>query len=121
MKKGWILFLVGIAFVSSGLFLLYQDEEALKQEKRRQEVALEEKRQAIKESYGFKVKTIKESSLYQKEGEEYQKIGTVGEGVSFSLEDLVDDSGYFQIKDTPYYFYYEEVRPSEEIEEEKRY
>lgn len=75
-----------------------------------------EKMISIKEHYSSTV-LMNSGSIYQKENDQYQKVGAVEKNTLFSLAEFsIDDVNdtYFPISNSNYYVYFEEVSPTEE-------
>ncbi len=75
----------------------------------------------IKEHYGKYVKTNKETKIYKKNGIAF---GTIGKDVELTLNDMSDNSGYFNITDfnNEYYIYYNDVDKIDSLsEKDNRY
>jgi len=106
-----LLFLLGF-FTVKGI--------QLKTEKQRQEL-LEQKeklKQEIISSYGLFVKTNKDSNIYQKNENEYKKIGKVSENIELELENLetiTEETLYFKLKNLDYYISYKDVEKIESL------
>ena len=75
----------------------------------------------IKEHYGKYVKTNKETKIYKKNGIAF---GTIGKDVELTLNDMSDNSGYFNIADFngEYYINYNDVDKIDSLsEKDNRY
>lgn len=82
-------------------------------QKKNEEQAIED----IRKHYASMVVTTKETTLWKKEQEKYQEIGTVAPHVVLYLKALDEKEEYFQIEDTPYAIYFSDV----EMTTEKNY
>ena len=120
MKKRyiWIVSLVVIGIILSGVGVYFYQEEQQKilaqEEKEQQRQLLE----LIKAHYQQQVTTIKDGDIYQLVNDKYESIGTIKPGVILALEPLDNitlEDTYFQIAATNYYISYDVVEPTDKI------
>ena len=120
MKKRyiWIVSLVVIGIILSGVGVYFYQEEQQKilaqEEKEQQRQLLE----SIKAHYQQQVTTIQDGDIYQLVNDKYESIGTIKPGVILALEPLDNitlEDTYFQIAATNYYISYDVVEPTDKI------
>ncbi len=118
--KKWVyvvilLFLLGGGF---GAYKFIHDRNVAKKQE-------EEKRiiENIEKHYSDYVKVVKDTTLYEEDGNNFKEVGTIYEGVKLALveEDIHVDTKYFHIKDLDYYISYEDVEEIEEFKKDDRY
>ena len=80
------------------------------------------RKEMIEKHYGNVVQVSKDTKLFRKEDANYRAVGTLYEGTILSLEEKekTTEEGYFLLKDTAYYVFYEDVE-RKEIEEDTSY
>ena len=110
MKKTIIiisLLLLGVSLILIGG--AYQNKlEVERKDKLAKEKALleNETKKKIKEAYHENVAISKETNLYKLENKKYIKSGKVFKDVIFNLENNDNLDGYYKIKNSDYYLYY---------------
>jgi peptidoglycan/xylan/chitin deacetylase (PgdA/CDA1 family) len=70
----------------------------------------------IRNTYNIYVKTIKTTYLYDNNE---NKIGKIAKNITLELNNKIKKYKYFQIKNTPYYIYYEDIKKVKKIQKEK--
>lgn len=133
MKKKIILIVVLIILIIGsvvGGYIYYnnhqkelmQEKEELEHEKQLNQE--KELLNAIKNSYNEFVKTNKEAKLYKLVKGEYKEIGQVSNNTNLTLtkvENITIDNKYFKLANIDYYISYEDVIPSQPVEENDYY
>ena len=121
--KKWVYVILLIILLGGG-FATYEIIHNINLKKAEEKRIADEKMLAsIKEHYNTFVKTIRDTSLYKKDGSEYVKIGDVYKDVNLNLVDqeITLDTKYFQIKNLDYYIFYGDLEKTEEIKNDNRY
>lgn len=82
-----------------------------------------EKKDEINKNYNKDVKTIKETEIYVKDGNNYTKMGKIYKDVNLKLDKRKknDKEKYFKVIDSDIYVYYEDVKPTDTYIENDRY
>lgn len=123
MKKIGILITSIVVIAVSAFFLFYWNENKKKEEQKRYEQEQIEKQQQhiqeINNHYNQYVKTTTKAELYIKENNKYQKVGTVSKDVNLELESKENE--YFKISGFDYYIYYQNVTPTTQTEQTKKF
>ncbi len=124
-KRRIVLIIIGILIVLGLIlsFFLYQqrvEQERLeKEEKERKETI-----KRIKLHYDLTVIVDKESALYKKKKDRFEKAGMIAKGRKLRLEKtkITEKTKYFKIDGLDYYISYKQVSPTKEsIIEDTRY
>jgi len=118
--KKWVYILILILLLGGGFGVykvLHDKEVARKKEEEKQII------DDIKSHYNQYSKIAKDTILYEKDGNDYNEIGTIYSDVNVELEEeeIKIDTKYFQIKDLDYYVSYEDVEEGEEQQKNTRY
>ena len=112
-----LLLLLGGAF----LFVFYKEQEAKdRQKKLEQDQRQQEK---IEKAYAPFVEVTNDATLYQKQGEIFQEVGTAYKGMQFELfdEEITSQTKYFHIKGYDLYIPYQFVKKVENLTVNTRY
>ncbi len=111
-----ILLLIIIGIITSNYFI---DKYKKQQLVEKRELLVEK----IQKNYHKIVKTTTETELYKLENNVYQVVGKVGNNINLPLKeiDITYETKYFPVADTEYFIDYQNVTPSEEIEQNNRY
>ena len=115
------LILSGISVYNKNLKIM--ENKKIETEKKEELLKKEQKKNEIESHYGKNVITNKESDLFEKTGEKYNKIGSVSKDFSLTLEDtdISFDTEYFRISGFNYYIRYSDVDVGKEYIKNNRY
>ena len=118
--KKWVYAVLLLVLIGGG-FAVYK----ISNDKKVAKKAEEDKNaiEAIKSHFFEVAKVSKDTTIYEKDGNDYKEVGSIYKGVNIKLveEEIKIDTKYFHIKDLDYYISFEDIEKGEEEKTNDRY
>ena len=117
-KWVYVVFIVLLLVIGFGTYKIINSKRLQNEREARNELI-----KNIKNHYDQYVKVSRDTSLLEKDGNNYNKIGTIYQNANLELDDASIDANtkYFKIKDLEYYVSYGDVEKSDKPDSDDRY